>query len=97
MNVESKLQAEIIKFLKARGVYIINTRPQPGTPTGCPDIIGLYGGAWLAIEVKASLKSGFRPGQRQTLARFSDWSPFVYVAYPENWPEIKAGLLHSFF
>lgn len=94
---ESKLQTEIIKWLKDRGAYVVKTRAWPGTPTGCPDVLALYEGAWLAIEVKRSAKAVYGVGQEATLARLAGWSPFVYTAFPENWPLIKAELQNNFF
>lgn len=95
--METKLQTQIIKFLKAEGAYVIKTKPGMGTPVGCPDIIFLYEGAWGAIEVKASVTSPWRPGQESTLRRLSGWSLFAYKAYPDNWPDIKDDLLRRFF
>lgn len=95
--LESKLQAKIIKFLRDNGAYVIKTKPGMGTPRGCPDIIALYEGAWLAIEVKASADSGFQPGQELTIKRLREWSHFVFVAYPDNWLQIKRLLLDLFF
>lgn len=95
--MEGRLQAEIARWLRGRGAFVIVTRPAPGTPAGCPDIIFLYEGAWGAIEVKREESAPFRPGQEPTLKRLGDWSPFVWVAYPENWPSIKQQLTELFF
>jgi Holliday junction resolvase len=95
--MESKLQSDIAKWLKSKGAYVIKTRPGPGTPVGCPDIIFMFEGAWGAIEVKGSKTAKFQPGQKLTLQRFADWSPFVYVVYPQNWLEIKNCLTKLFF
>ena len=95
--MEKNLQSKIIKFLKEHKAYVIKTKPGPGTPVGCPDIIFLYEGAWGAIEVKASKNAKWQPGQLETGERLSEWSPFVYKAYPENWGEIKKELLSQFF
>jgi Holliday junction resolvase len=95
--MESKLQSDIIKWLKGKGAYVIKTRPGPGTPVGCPDIIFMFEGAWGAIEVKGGKTAKFQQGQKLTLDRFSEWSPFIYVAYPQNWPEIKNSLTKLFF
>lgn len=101
MTVEGKLQSEIISWLKSNGVYVIKTRVLPGVPVGCPDIIGLYGNRWLVIEVKASRSAKYRPGQQATLQRLregvvDEGNRWVYTAYPENWPEIKAELAADF-
>jgi len=95
--METKLQGDIIKWLRSRGAYVIKTRPGPGTPKGCPDIIFLFEGAWGAIEVKARKTAKFQQGQELTINRFSDWSSFIYVAHPENWPNIKDELTKLFF
>lgn len=94
---ESRLQHLIIGFLKDNGCYVIKTRPQPGIPVGCPDIIGLYKDKWLAIEVKKSPKAPFRAGQEATLEFLGKNNIFVFVAHPENWPEIKTHLSKRFF
>lgn len=95
--MEAKLQAKIIKFLKEKGAYVIKTKPGPGTPVGCPDIIFLYEGAWGAIECKSSASAPYQPGQKPTLERLKGWSPFVYTAYPGNWDGVKTELLRLFF
>lgn len=95
--MEKLLQTKIIKFLKSKGAYVIKTRGGPGTPTGCPDIIFLYEGAWGVIEVKASKTAKYQPGQKATLERLGAWSPFCFVAYPDNWLEIQNLLLRTFF
>lgn len=95
--MEAKLQSQITKFLREKGAYVITTKSGPGTPTGCPDIIFLFEGAWAAIECKASKTARYQPGQKATLKRLDEWSGFVFVAYPDNWPEIKKILLTHFF
>jgi len=97
MAKESKLQAEIIRFLKANGAYVIKTKAAPGTPVGCPDIIFLWETQWGAIEVKASPTAPFRVGQEATLKRLKKFNPYVYRAYPDNWPTIRAKLSAEFF
>jgi Holliday junction resolvase len=88
---EAKLQSAIVKYLKNKGCYVIKTSPGGGTPVGCPDIIALLEGCWIAIEVKASQKSPFRPLQEHTLERLDEWS-WAKVVYPENWDRIKTEL-----
>lgn len=90
---ESTLQSQIIRWLKDQGVYVIKPKAGPGVPVGCPDIIGLYRDLWIAIEVKASSNSPFQPGQKMTLEVLRQWSPCVYVAFPQNWEKIKTELL----
>lgn len=86
---ESQLQTKIIRWLKDHGCYVIKTQPQPGIPSGCPDVIALYRDIWIAIEVKALSTSSFQVGQQVTLERLRKGNYFVYVAHPDNWEEIQ--------
>ena len=94
--MESKLQTEIVKWLKINDCYVIKTRPGAGTPVGCPDIIALCRQKWLAIEVKADEHAKFQPGQKTTLQHLKSGNTFVYVANPDNWPAIKAEIIADF-
>lgn len=90
MSVESRLQADIIKWLRSKGCYVIKCQVPPA-PTGCPDVFAVYEGLWLAIEVKASKKSRFQPLQKETVDKLDRWS-WCKMVYPENWQEIKEEL-----
>lgn len=96
MALESKLQSDIISWLKINGVYVIKAKAGPGVPVGCPDVIGLYRNKWLAIECKVDDKAPFQPGQKLTLQTMKKSNTFVYVATPENWPMIKEELASIF-
>jgi len=96
MKNESKLQAEIIRYLKRKGCYVIKTAPGAGTPVGCPDIIALYGNEWLVIECKVSAKSEFQPLQEITLKNLKKMSPFVYIVHKDNWNKIRTELENTF-
>jgi Holliday junction resolvase len=89
--MESKLQSEIIKYLKSKGCFVVKLQAGPGVPQGSPDILALKEGCWLAIEVKASVNSPFQPLQKERLAKLDEWS-WARAVYPQNWPEIKAEL-----
>lgn len=95
--MERKLQSAIIKWLKAKGAYVIKTRPGAGTPVGCPDILFLFKGSWGAIEVKASDSAKWQPGQEATVRHLRAWNEFVFKCYPENWPVVKSQLSRQFF
>lgn len=95
--MESKLQGKIIRWLKSKGAYVIKNSARPGVPIGCPDIVFFYDGAYGFIEVKASITARYRVGQRETLRKLREWTPFCYVASPEVWPQIQAELVERFF
>jgi len=88
---ESQLQAQVIKYLKHKGCYVIKTSPGAGTPAGCPDIIALLEGCWMAIECKASSRSKYQPLQRETLDKLDQWG-WAKTVHPQNWGEIKEEL-----
>jgi Holliday junction resolvase len=91
MTAEASLQARIIKYLERKGAYVIKTGG-PGTPNGCPDIIGLFdGGGWVALEVKASKTAKFQPLQKQTIEKLNEMY-FSRVVSPETWDDVKAEL-----
>lgn len=94
---EAAFQAKVIKWLKEQGAYVIKTKPGAGTPVGCPDVICLYASRWAAIECKASPSARFQPGQQLTIDRLRAGNAHVYVAYPENWDQVKNLLQNSFF
>lgn len=89
--MEKKVQDRLIKFLKKKKCYVIKTKPGPGTPVGCPDVIALYEGWWGAFECKASAKSPFQPLQKETLAKLNDWS-LATVVHPDNIDEVISQL-----
>ncbi len=89
--MESKTQQKLVKYLKGKGCYVIKTKPGPGTPVGCPDVIALYKNFWGAFEVKASETSPFRPLQKDTISKLAGWS-FARVVFPKNLDNILAEL-----
>lgn len=88
MTIESKLQAEIIRWLKVKGCYVLRLKAGPNYPAGCPDIIFLYEGFWGAIEVKASPKSKYQALQKETLEQLNEWS-WAKRVDPTDWMIIK--------
>ena len=89
--VESKVQKRLVRFLKSKGCYVIKTKPGPGTPVGCPDVLALYEGFWAAFEVKADSSSPFQPLQEATISKFEGWS-FARVVHSENIDEVIGAL-----
>lgn len=87
MSVEAKVQSQLIKYLRSKGAYVIKTKPGPGTPVGCPDVIALYEGFWSAFECKAYANSPFQPLQKETISKLEDWS-FAKVVHSDNVDDI---------
>lgn len=93
--MEARVQQKLIKFLKEQGCYVIKTKPGPGTPVGCPDVIALHEGAWFAFEVKAHSNSPWRPLQKPTLEKLANWG-FAYAVYSENVDDVIKMLKRMF-
>ncbi len=91
MSIESSLQSEIRRYLKSKGCYVLVTKPQPGIPTGCPDIIFMVEGFWGAIEVKDKSTAKYQPLQKETLDLFNEWS-WAKRVDPTNWLIVRAEL-----
>lgn len=89
---ESKLQKIVKDFLKSKGVYVINAPGgHPGVPSGCPDLVGLYSGGFVALEIKVDEKSRFQPLQKETLTMLNDYQ-YARVVHNNNWSDIKEEL-----
>jgi len=61
---EKEITREIRAYLKIRGVFHWKVFQTLGSTVGCPDILGIYKGKFLGIEVKT--KSG-KLSERQAL------------------------------
>jgi len=88
--LESKLQSEIIKWLRAKKCFTMKCGGA-GTPVGTADIFFCYEGFYGFIEVKKSAKAKFQPLQPEFLAKMSEWS-WAKAVWPDNWDEVKAEL-----
>lgn len=91
MAAEARVQAKLIKYLKGKGCYVIKTKPGPGTPVGCPDVLALFEGWWGAFEIKSRAKAPFKPLQKETLEILGEWST-VWIVHPENYEKVIADL-----
>lgn len=89
--MEKKVQTRLIKYLRSKGCYVIKTKPGPGVPVGCPDVIALYEGWWGAFECKASAKAPFQQLQEHTIEKLNNWSLAV-VVHPDNIEEVISQL-----
>lgn len=89
--MEAKTQQQLIKYLKKKGCYVIKTKPGPGTPVGCPDILALYEGFWAAFEVKSAKKAPFQPLQEETIEKLDKWS-MARTVHPDNIDEVISQL-----
>jgi hypothetical protein len=94
---ERRLESNAVIWLKSMGAWVFKLGAVPGVPTGAPDRGFFYKDKWGVIEFKRSATAPFQPGQKPTLEHLREGNQFVYVAYPENWLDIKQDLLDNFF
>lgn len=90
MSIETKLQSEIIKYLKSKHCFVMKCAG-PGVPTGTSDLFFCLEGFYGFIEVKKSSKASFQPLQKEFVERINRWS-WAMVVSPDNWIEVKQEL-----
>jgi hypothetical protein len=88
---EKQLQSKLIAWLKSKGCYVIKTQPGLGVPVGCPDVIALYEGAWMAFECKQAANSKLQPLQKETLDKLADWG-YAMVVHNGNYQAVISDL-----
>lgn len=90
-DLESKFQAQCIKWLRSKGCKVIKCEQNATTHAGTPDIIFLKEQFWGVMEFKKAKNSPKRPGQKEWVdwANQNSWGAFVY---PANWEEVKEEL-----
>jgi hypothetical protein len=67
---------------------------QQKTIRGTPDVLGLIGGKFIALEFKASKNSPITELQKYKLTRIEQSGGVGFVVYPENEKEIISYLKH---
>lgn len=92
--LEKDLQNRLLNWIRlkfdSKKIFIMKITPIPGIPQGCPDIIILYDGGFVAIEMKRSSKASFRPNQKYYLEMLNTFqNGESIVCYPENFNEVK--------
>lgn len=90
-DLESNLKKEIGKFLKSKGCRYRVNQQNATTRTGWPDLEFFYEGFYGMIETKKHANSPWRPGQKENIEFFNDWS-WARGVWIENWPDVKKEL-----
>lgn len=92
--LEKDLQTKIVKWLRSKHCIVLKYQQNATTRAAFPDILALHEGFWLAIEVKKTKSSPFRPGQKAMVEKLDSWSyaRVVWGGKNSNWPEVQAEL-----
>lgn len=91
MAGESKLQTEIVNYLRKLGARVIKQDPTLGKQKGLPDLLVIRDGWWGMLEVKDHKNSSHQPGQDEWV-KWADENSYGRFVYHENWPEVKQEL-----
>lgn len=84
---ESNFKIIVIKFLKTFSNIWFVKISQVAT-RGTPDFLICLNGVFVAIELKASVKSKISELQKYNLSKIDKACGVAIVAYPENWAEV---------
>lgn len=90
-DLEGKLKKDIEKFLKSKGCRYRVNQQNATTRAGWPDIEFFYEGFYGMIETKKHANSPWRPGQKENIEFFNNWS-WARGVWWENLDEIKKEL-----
>lgn len=90
-DLEGKLKKEIIKYLKSRGCRVRVNKQDATTSNGFPDITFYFEGLYGMIETKKHTNSPWRPGQKENIEFFDNWS-WARGVWWENWGEVRKEL-----
>ena len=89
---EVNFQADVIKWLKKQGCFVMKVQAGPGVPSGTSDVFfckeGFYG--WL--ECKQSKSAKKQPGQEPFVKKMDEWSYARFVWPGPRWTEVKKEL-----
>lgn len=92
-KTEREIQADLISWLKklSRNITVLKINVTAGVPQGFPDVLVLYNGGFIAIEVKKGADADFQPNQKYYLARFNNMTHgTALIYYPEIAGFVKA-------
>lgn len=90
-DIEGNLKKDIVKFLKRKGCKVRINKQDATTSRGFPDITLYYEGFYGMIETKKHTNSPWRPGQKENIDFFNNWS-WARGVWIENWPEVQKEL-----
>jgi len=84
---ESVYQAKLITKIEKRWPEVIIQKQDPNWRQGFPDLLLLFPGVWVALEVKLVLEGHTEPNQAYWVSLLDDMS-FARFICPENESEV---------
>ena len=88
---ESDFQADLIRWLKSKGCFVIKHQAGPGVPAGTADLSFYKEGFYGFIEVKLRKNSKHQPGQDPFIKKMNEWS-YARFLWPEAFEELEEDL-----
>ena len=89
---EAQFKTAMIKWLKDNGAYAVRTVTGGAQVVGTPDLLVCWRGWFVGLEAKRSAREKATPWQLRRLEEIKAAGGLAWVAFPENWPDIKAAL-----
>lgn len=88
---EKKFENEVKRYLTSIGAWWYKTFGNACTRSGCPDILGVYRGRMIALEIKAS---NGRPSalQLREIERIRQAGGYARILYPKDFESLKRDL-----
>jgi Holliday junction resolvase len=84
MQKETKFKQRALADLRALGgSWVVKT--QQVAIRGTPDIIGVVGGRFIALELKASAEAKLAPLQKYNIDQIRKAGGFAEVTWPAEW------------
>lgn len=90
-DLEANLKKNIQKFLVSHGCKVRVNQQNATTRSGWPDLEFFFEGFYGMIEVKKHANSPWRPGQKENIEFFNNWS-WARGIYQENWSDVQKEL-----
>ena len=91
MAEEKRFENEVKRYLTSIGAWWYKTFGNAYTRSGCPDILGVYRGRMIALEIKAS---NGRPSalQLREIERIRKAGGYARILYPKDFDSLKRDL-----
>lgn len=82
-NLERDFQRKLIRKLKARMPDAVVLKNDANYLQGFPDLLVLFPGGWVALEVKRSMNAAHQPNQDYYISKLQGMSYAAFIC-PEN-------------
>lgn len=91
---EKEFQQQVIDFAKLNGWLVYFTWSSKHSPAGFPDLVMVHPDKYKVVFVELKVgKNKLTASQEDWIDALCDAGEYVYVWYPEDWPQIEQILI----